>query len=315
MRLLVVGAGAIGSLFGAKLLVSGQDVTFVARGAHGEAMRQGGLRIEGDGEEVSHPRVVVAIPPGTRTDGILLCVKTFDLATASEMIGRALVGPVPILALQNGLNIDPVVIQALRGSGWDQAENWVVRAVNSVPSMWVAPGRVRQTGTGEVLLPAPSHGGAAAHSDLFRSALEGAGISVRLVDSIDREVWRKAVLNAAINPLTAAHGLANVELLNGRWKVEAQTLLREAQLAAHLAGFDFEDTELDADLRRVLQATAANRSSMVQDLERGRLTEIDAISGAIVRIALAHGTRLPATERMISLVRQKTGGATSPKSH
>jgi 2-dehydropantoate 2-reductase len=307
VRLLVVGAGAIGSLFGAKLLEAGQEVTLVARGAHGDALRKEGLRIEGETVRVYHPSVVGEIPPATQTDGILLCVKTFDLLLASEMIGRAVVRPVPTLALQNGLNIEPIVTEALRIGGWEHPESWVVRAVNSVPSRWVAPGRVQQTGTGEVLLPAPSRSGAAAHSELFRSALEGAGIPVRLVDSIDREVWRKVLLNAAINPLTAAHGLTNGELLNEPWAAEARRLLREAQLAAHFAGYDFVDAEVDADLQRVLRATAANHSSMAQDLELGRPTEIDAISGAIVRTALAHRTRLPATEQMISLILQKTG--------
>jgi 2-dehydropantoate 2-reductase len=309
VRLLVVGAGAIGSLFGAKLLRAGNHVTLVAKGAHGEAMQRDGLRIEGETEGLFHPVVEPSIPRGTRTDAVLLCVKTFDLVEASEMVGRAVDGPVPTLALQNGLGIEALVTRALQAGGWDHPESWVLRAVNSVPARWIAPGRVRQTGTGEVLLPEPASRGAAAHSELFGGVLEQAGICVRFVPSIDREVWRKAILNAAINPLTAAHGLTNGELLNEPWAEEARILLREAQEAAHLAGFDFGNAELDDDLRRVLQATAANHSSMAQDLELGRPTEIDAISGALVRVALAHGTRLPSTEHMIALIRQKVGRA------
>jgi 2-dehydropantoate 2-reductase len=313
VRLLVVGAGAIGSLFGAKLIESGQEVTLVAKGAHGEALQKEGLRIEGNPTGLYHPSVVRTIPTGSRAEGIFLCVKTFDVPSASEMIGRTIKEPTPILALQNGLNVESMVIEALRRGGWVHPENWVVRAVNSVPSRWVAPGRVEQTGTGEVLLPAPSRSGPAMHSDLFRSALERAGIPVRFVESIAREVWRKALLNAAINPLTAAHGLTNGELLNEPWAGQARTLLREAQLAAHLAGYDFDDSELDQDLQRVLRATAANHSSMAQDLELGRPTEIDAISGALLRTARAHGARLPATEEMIALIRKKTRGSTRVK--
>jgi 2-dehydropantoate 2-reductase len=305
VRLLVVGAGAIGSLLGARLLRSGQEVFLVARGAHAEAMRRDGLRIEGETQGLFRVNVLDSISPGTSADAVLLTVKTFDLAAAGEMIGRSLRMPIPVLALQNGLGVEAVLIGALQAGGWEHPERWVVRAVNSVPSMRVAPGHLRHSGKGEILLPDPSTGGSAVHSVLFQSLLEGAGIRVRVVPSIEREVWRKALVNAAINPVTAAHGLANGELLQEPWSGEARTLMREAQLASHLAGFDFTDAEADQDLRHVLKATAANHSSMVQDLELGRPTEIDAISGAIVRTALAYGTKLPATERMIDLIHRK----------
>ncbi len=315
MRLLVVGAGAIGSLLGAALLRSGQEVQFVARGRQAEAIRQDGLRIEGKTEASLRPFVMTTISPGTGADAVLLTVKTFDLATASKMIGRGIAVPVPILAVQNGLGIEPIVADALRTNGWKTPELWLVRAVNSIPAALVAPGRVRHAGRGEILLPDPSGGGGSVHSTLFHRLLDGAGISVRLVDSIEREVWRKALINAAINPVTAAHGLLNGELLREPWASEARTLLREAQHAAHFAGFDFGDSEVDQDLDRILRATASNRSSMVQDLALGRPTEIDAISGAILREALRHGVNLPATERMIALIHEKARGTSTPSTH
>jgi 2-dehydropantoate 2-reductase len=306
VRLLVVGAGAVGGVLGARLLRAGQEVTLVARGSHAEAMRRQGLKIEGETVGTFWPNVVSSIPSSPTPDAIFVTVKTFDLAAAGTMLGQQVAPPVPVLALQNGLEIEVTLVSALRAAGWTQPEHWVVRGVNSVPSMRIGPGELRHAGKGEILLPNPSRGGAAIHSSLFQKVLEEAGIPVRLVESIDREEWRKALLNAAINPVTAVHRVPNGELLKEPESSEARGLLREAQRAAHLAGFDFTDAEADEDLLRVLHATATNRSSMVQDLELGRPTEIDAISGAILRTAEAHGVKLPATERMVGLIRQMT---------
>jgi 2-dehydropantoate 2-reductase len=177
----------------------------------------------------------------------------------------------------------------------------LVRAVNTIPASLLAPGVVRQPGRGELILADPAAAGPAAlATGRFLAPLRAAGLPVRTVPELAPELWRKALVNAAINPVTALYRVENGRLLEAPYRAEAARLLREAQRASALAGFPFTDEEADRSLELVLRATAGNRSSMLQDVERGRPTEIDAISGAIVRTAASHGVDLPATRAVIA---------------
>ncbi len=301
MRIAVVGAGAVGCLLGARLAAAGHQVQLVARRETVAAVRESGLAVEGLGAGRWSVGAAEEIPRGTAPELALLCVKTFDLAVAARALARSTPTPVPTLLPQNGLGIEPVVGAALRGAGWAEPLRWLVRAVNTIPSTLLRPGVVRQPGEGELLLAAPEADGPSVEATrTMRDVLAGAGLPVRAVRDLDRELWRKALVNAAINPVTAVHRVPNGALLGAPYRTEATVLLREAQRAAGLAGFVFDDAEADASLERVVRATAENRSSMLQDVERGRSTEIDAISGELLRIAAAHGIDLPQTRAMVA---------------
>lgn len=301
MTVVLFGAGAVGSLFGARFAAAGVPVLLIGRAAHVEAIREHGLRIEGTDAGTFHPPAATELPQRLSADAALLTVKTFDLAAAATVVGRRL-APLPLLLPQNGLGIEAVAGTALRSAGWADPTPWVVRAVHSVPATFVRPGVIRAAGTGEVVLPEPRGGGSepvARFAELFRRA----GIPVRLAPSIEREVWRKALVNAAVNPVTAAHRVLNGELLGGPRRAEAVRLLAEALSVAAALGFAVAPDEAEAELDRVVRATAQNRSSMLQDLDRGRPTEIEAISGEILRLGTAHGLDLPATRAIVERIR------------
>ena len=249
MNVVVLGAGAVGGLFGGRLAAAGNHVTLVARPNHVQAIRQGGLRIEGSSPGSWPLEATSDLSAAGPADSVLLTVKTFDLEAAARELGRTL-GPTPTLLPQNGLGIEPPVLAALRTSGWARPEDSVVRAVHSVPALWVGPGVVRATGTGEVILPTPGGRGALAGPiELFKELLRGAGLTVRTSSDIDREVWRKALLNAAINPVTALHGVPNGRLIDGSLRSEAVALLTEARAVARAQGFVFGEAEADAGIR------------------------------------------------------------------
>lgn len=314
MTVVVYGAGAVGSLFGARFRAAGRPVLLVGRPAHVAAIRAHGLRVVGSGPGTFDCGAATEIPTGYRAELALLTVKTFDLASAASALGRSL-APLPILLPQNGLGLEPVASAALRAGGWSDPDREIVRAVHSVPATWVEPGVVRAAGTGEVTLATPRDDLPAADGlrkfvDLFRSA----GFSVRTVPSIDREVWRKAVVNAAINPVTALHRVPNGALREGPLREEALGLLREACSVGASVGLGPSPEEAAADLDRIVRATAENRSSMLQDLDRGRPTEIEAISGEILRQGQARGIPLPATRAAVLAVRAAaTRGAGAPQ--
>jgi 2-dehydropantoate 2-reductase len=229
-------------------------------------------------------------------------VKTFDLAVAGHAVRSAFESPPPVLLPQNGLSAERVFAPDPPAEG-DPSHVPVVRAVNSVPVTLLGPGRVRQAGEGEILLARTPPVEMRAATTLFRDALAAAGFQVREVTDLPREVWRKALVNAAVNPVTADHGVLNGRLSEDPWRGQALALLHEARQAAGLAGFEFTEEEAEADLFRVVRATAENRSSMLQDLERGRPTEIDAISGEILAVGARHGVDLLATRRAIDRTR------------
>jgi 2-dehydropantoate 2-reductase len=308
VKIAVVGAGAVGCLLGAYLARARHSVELIGRPELVSTVREYGLRIVGPPEQVYRVDVRPRIEPEDMPDVVILTVKTFDLAPASDALARALPGPVPVLLPQNGLGIERVASDALAHGGWTSPSEWTVRAVHSVPATLVSPGVVREGGSGEIILPDPAVAGRSApRVGIFRDLLEGAGFSVRLAREFEREIWRKALLNAAVNPVTATLGVTNGALLRGPARDRALALLGEARAAARAAGFVFSEEEATIDLDRVVQATATNRSSMLQDLDRGRTTEIDSISGEILRIASEHGVDLPATRKIIDEVRRRSG--------
>ncbi|MGI0070931.1 MAG: ketopantoate reductase family protein [Thermoplasmata archaeon] len=312
MKVLVVGAGAVGSVLGARLSSAGHEVELLSRPAHVAAIRVDGLRLEGAGGGVFRPSAITDFAQATRPDVVLLTVKTPDLGAVATKLGARFPTLVPTLLPQNGLTAESLVVGPLRAAGGADPGPWLVRAVNSIPATLVAPGVVRLAGDGEIVLRDPAVATPSSTSiAILRDLLARTGIRVRLVPDLERELWRKALINAAVNPVTALGGVVNGRLGDPPYRDEAHTLLREAQRAAALAGFPFSDADADADLERVIRATAENRSSMLQDVDRGRSTEVDAISGEIVRTARAHGVDLPATRavvvRLEALARARAG--------
>lgn len=313
MKIIVLGAGAVGSLFGARLARAGHSVTLVGRAAHVAAVHAHGLLVRNEREEVVRLSAETELEPGTRADAALVTVKSFDLAAAMKELAAAIRAPIPTLMPQNGIGIEVRAAAALREGGWSDPRPWMVRAVHSIPVTWLGPGIVREAGTGEILLALPHGRGPSGDCiRLFERLLQGAGFRVRLSGEFDRDVWKKLLVNAAINPLTAVRGVPNGALLEGEVHDMALALLSEARSAARAAGYPFAEEEAVREFERVARATAQNRSSMLQDLDRGRPTEIDAISGELLRVAAQHGLSLPATRAIVEEVERRTARSTPP---
>ena len=300
---MVFGAGAIGSVIGARLALAGEEVGLVGRAPHVEAIRAEGLRVEGLSGSPFRIPAWTELPERFHADRVILTVKTFDIEAAGSALARGLAGPTLVLALENGLGVEGRLAGALSSAGWPGAGRWVERGVNTIPATLTGPGRVRLAGDGEVILgrTGPADGA----PEAFGPLLSRAGIRVRFVDSIAREVWRKALVNAAINPVTADFGVENGRLADDPWRGQAIALLHEARAAAGSEGFDFTEEEAEGELFRVVRATARNRSSMLQDLDAGRPTEVDAISGALLDIGRRHGLPMPSTERAVRRIRAR----------
>jgi 2-dehydropantoate 2-reductase len=312
VRIVVFGAGAIGSLLGATFAWAGHTVLLVGRPDHVAAVRSHGLRVTGRIVETAHLRAETAVPSDFDAEAALLTAKTFDLASAAGLLALEVPSAVPTLLPQNGLGVEETVRAALLAGGWPHPERSVVRAVNSLPATLLGPGEVRAAGVGEIVL-GTAHVPSAPATRLFAKLLKEAGIATRTVPDLERELWRKALLNAAINPVTALHGVPNGRLLEEPYRTEAEALLLEALATARAFGYDFPEEEVRADLDRVVRATADNRSSMLQDLDRRRPTEVQAISGEILRRGQSKDLDLPATRKAIEAIRSRSRRPPAPR--
>lgn len=296
-RFLVFGAGATGSVFAARL-ASRYEVAVVARGARLRHLRRDGLRIVGATE--AEVRLPAASSPtewdGFAPDFVLVTVKATDTAAATAAL--APLGPTPVrVSLQNGLGNEETLAEG---------GNPVLGAVSNNGATLRDTGEVFHAGLGEVILgPFTPETPTAATTELVNH-LRAVGFPARSTADIRKALWDKVILNAAVNPVTALLGLRTGRLHDdpGRRRIVAR-LVEEAGAVAAAEGVRCSPEEVHETIRRVAAATPENRSSMLQDLERGRRTEIEAINGVIAARGRTHGVPTPWNDLMLRLVRER----------
>jgi len=287
MEVLVFGAGSLGSLVGG-LLARAHDVTLVGRDPHTSAVAAQGLSITGEIETTVSPAAATAVP-GSGYDLAVVTVKAFDTPAAADALTDAAVDAT--LSLQNGLGNEERLAAALSGP--------VLAGTCTYGARLTDPGTVACTGVGEVVL-GPREGGSDGTADRVGEAFERAGVETVVTADMPRRLWAKLAVNAGINAATALARVDNGALVDGPATDTARRAARETARVARSAGIDLADAEAATAVIDVAESTAANRSSMRQDVEAGRRTEIDAINGAVVD--RAEGA-VPVNETLAALVR------------
>jgi 2-dehydropantoate 2-reductase len=300
MRIAVFGAGSMGSVMGGILSLS-HEVTLVGRREHVEAINRDGLHIMEEEETVVHP-IATTTMEGIY-DLILLAVKAYDTAPSVPSIMSGMGEDTVVMALQNGLENYLMLAERVPR---------LVTALTSWGATMLEPGRVRLSGRGDLVIG--SLLGREGDIELTREALESAGIDPRVSTSIESEIWRKAVINACINPLTALARRKNGCLLEADMTILVEGLCDECTEVANAWGMDLDGPDMMESVLEVVRITSNNRSSMLQDLERGRRTEIDDINGSLVGKGERRGVDVPLNRCLWSLVRtaSRSGGRTSP---
>jgi 2-dehydropantoate 2-reductase len=225
----------------------------------------------------------------------IVLVKSWQTAAVARQLETCLAPDGIALTLQNGLGNLECLQERL---GKERA----ALGVTTLGATLLAPGRVRAGGDGPIYLTAHSR------LEALANLLRRAGLAVETIEDVDGVAWGKLVVNAAINPVTALLRVPNGELLNaaraGAWEVASEAAVEAAAVAA-ARGFCLPFADAAAQVGEVARRTAANRSSMLQDVERGRPTEIDAINGAVVREADRLGIPAPVNRILWKLVRSQ----------
>ncbi|MDD1767322.1 MAG: 2-dehydropantoate 2-reductase [Methanomassiliicoccales archaeon] len=293
MKIAIFGAGALGSLMGG-LLSTKHEVTLVGRKPHTDAVNDNGLEISGVVEKTFHVGARTETIGMSPQDVVLITVKAYDTEEASRSIAPMVDSDTIVVSLQNGLDNVATISQSYPSR--------TVGGVTSSGATFLAPGRIRFAGRGETVFG--SSVGRRDLAEMVCDAFNECGIDSRVTDDITAEVWMKVIVNASINPITALVASENACIEDEPdLRKLAETVCSEAEAVAKASGVRLPRCNPFGKVMSVVAATRNNRSSMLQDVEASRRTEIDEINGAIVTEAMKHGVSVPANETLWRLVR------------
>jgi 2-dehydropantoate 2-reductase len=309
MRVLVMGAGAVGGYYGAILARRGHDVTLVARGAHLRALQDRGLTVR-DGDRTCGPVPVraVARPADAAPDPelVLFTVKGYDTDEAARALAPALGPATTVLTLQNGIE-SVERLAAILGPAPLLAGTTVIEA--TVPE----PGLVVRLGPPPRIVLGEPHGPPSARAEAIAAVLRDAGVAAEVVPDVRRALWEKFVRLA---PGATATSACQAPIGAVRDDPEGAGLYRrlveEAVAVGRAAGVDLGPHAAEAALRVIWSLPATMKTSMQRDFERGGPVELEPLTGAVVREGRRRGVPTPAFDALYAVLRVRAAGRATP---
>ncbi len=323
MRIAIFGAGAIGGLIGVKLVQVGAEVTFIARGPHLEAMRTNGITLISEGKRVTVKANCAsdsdAIGP---QDYVFVTLKAHSLPAAAPHIAKLLAPDTALVVGVNGIpywyfygldcrwrdrnveSVDPggIVWRTLPPSR-------VIGCVVYPAAEVIEPGVIEHTYGNRFSLGEPD-GSKSGRVDTLAKQLIAAGLKAPIRSNLRDELWVKLWGNLCLNPLSALT-TSTLDRLAGESDLRdvSRTMMREAQMVAEALGVKF-GVDLERRIDGALEV-GAHKTSMLQDLERGRPIEIDALLGAVVELGTLTGHQMPMCRAILALTRERARRAGS----
>jgi 2-dehydropantoate 2-reductase len=317
MKVAIFGAGAIGGMMGVKLAAAGADVTFIARGPHLAAMQTKGVTMHSGGQTITvYPRCLADAGEAGVQDYVIITLKAHGLPGAAPQIAKMMGPETALVTGVNGVpywyfyglegpwkdrrvsNVDPA------GTLWDvlppsQAIGCVVYPAAEV----VEPGVIEHTYGDRFSLGEPD-GSRSPRITALSELLISAGLKAPVRPRIRDEIWVKLWGNLCFNPISALTG-STLDRITARPDLRAlcRAMMGEAQIVAEALGVKFA-----VSLEKRIDGAAevgVHKTSMLQDLERGRPMEIDALLGAVVELGGVTGHAMPNCEAVLALVRER----------
>ncbi len=302
IRVGVMGAGAVGSYFGARLAQAGVAVTLVARPAHVEAITRDGLELTSAGQTTHVPLTASPDLAVLRdVDVVLVCVKSVDTESVAAALAQVLPPHVLLVSMQNGVD------NAWRTSA--HIANPVAPAVVYVSVEMTGPGRLRHNGGGSVVLGRPLASGVPSPAaagrvfDALAAAFGRANVPCRESADIRVDLWTKLTANCAYNAMSALTQLRYRHIAADEGTRDVMRMVTDENAAVALAeGVPVTVEALAEAVRRIVEVMPEALSSTAQDLALGRRTEIDALNGFVVRRGQALGVPTPVNRTLQALV-------------
>ena len=307
MRVAILGTGALGGVIAGCLADTGAELICVSRGRTAEILETG--------LTVFTPEGTVEMIPGDRyvlidsqrgplsedmynsCDVAIIAGKADSTPELSSIAEDIVSEGGVVVSIQNGLGNAGIIASRV---GWER-----VVGGSTTHSAWRdSEGGVHWTGRGSMAIGNMDGSDPNPTETEFVSLLEEAGLNPIWSSDINKEIWRKLMINVAINPICAIAGIRNGGLLEipELW-IQSLEAMREAETVARASGVDLGSMNIEDYLKKVVTATAENRVSMLQDLMAGRKTEIDVICGAVISKGEEFGIQTPRNEVLLALVR------------
>ena len=288
MRIAIMGSGGVGAYVGARLQAAGEEVFFIARGAHLQAMQQGGLRIESPVEPLHRPSVNATDDPATvgPVDVVVFAVKLWDTDAASRALAP-LIGPqTRVLTLQNGIDSVAMIsrhVDAARVRG----------GVIYVSAVIDRPGVIRSPGgLHHIVLDAA--GGDPVMAAFCAACGRASALEAKAVDNIGVVLWEKFIALASLAGATSLLRASMGQILaHPETRVLQRQLIDECVAVGRAAGQAIRDTLADEVMAKLASMPPSFRSSMSEDLERGKPLELQWLSGRVHGLGLQHGVATP----------------------
>jgi 2-dehydropantoate 2-reductase len=305
MKIAIFGAGAIGGFLGVKLVQAGADVTFIARGPYLEAMRTNGITLISEGKRVTvAARCTSDAEEAGPQDYVVVTLKAHSLPAAAPQIAKLLGADTALVMGVNGVpywyfyGLDPggVVWRTLPPAR-------VIGCVVYPAAEVVAPGVIEHTYGNRFSLGEPD-GSKSARVEALAKQLIAAGLKAPIRSNLRDELWVKLWGNLSLNPLSALT-TSTLDRMAGEPDLRdvVRTMMREAQVVAEALGVKF-GVDIERRIDGALEV-GAHKTSMLQDLERGRPMEIDALLGAVVELGDLTGQAMPMCRAILALVRER----------
>ena len=300
----IMGAGAIGSVIGGMLARQGHKVTLVGRKPHIDEIRKNGLHISGIwGDYTICDLNAVTTPPYEVQDIVILTVKSFDTATAAKeampMVGTNTV----VVSIQNGLKNIEMLTEIFGNQN-------IIGGMAIFGAVLNEPGNVNVTVIASETLVGELDGSLTSRVDDIVNMLASAGIPTKPSNNIMRDIWHKALYNIALNSLSAIFQVSYGQIADNtdtRWLAEQMIIeaVKVAKASGQYLGINTADDYLEILWNQKLPPTRDHKSSMLQDILRGKKTEIDYINGAIIRLGAEYGIETPYNSAIVRMVKAK----------
>ena len=305
MRIAVIGAGGVGGGFGAALAKAEGDVTFVARGAHLAAMREHGLRVEGDrGETLIHPVRATDDPASIGpVDIVLFCVKLWDVESAGAQI-KSLIGPdTGVIPLQNGIDSGDRLVPIL-------GEAHVMAGTVAVSATIASPGVIRQTGTFMSMAFGERDGRTSPRGEQLLALGKKAGFSILLSDNIAVPIWEKFILLTAMSGCTAVTRLPVGKLRDDPDVFSLfESVMRETEAVGRAEGVPLAADVVEKRIEMIKTQPPGVMASMAVDLARGNRLELPWLAGKVVELGRKHGIPTPSNGAIFAALKPYANGA------
>ncbi|TFG24495.1 MAG: ketopantoate reductase family protein [Promethearchaeota archaeon] len=313
IRIGIIGAGSIGSLFGGYLAYYktedfDQEIIFFSRKSHCDAINERGLIIQNK-KNTLHISGIKAYENLSKFyeklggayefnfDYIIISTKSIDLENALKEYKEIIEKSTCIVILQNGIGNEELVAKYYK-------KEKIIRIITSHGALLKEPGKILHTGDGFVEIGFPFKNGSKSKLEFLCSFLSLGGLKTNVVENIEELIWEKAFVNIAINPLGALTRLDNGELIKNTNILKIMELLIEESVSvSQRLGIKLPNKNYFKLAKDVAYRTKENKNSMLQDILRSNPTEIDYLNGKIVEIASTLGLATPINKFITTLIK------------